>query len=322
MENKNHSANYKNILILDGLNIFVRSYSVDQTLTLDNIHCGGITGFINCTRSWITKFNPDAVFICWDGAGGSQHKRSIYKDYKQNRKPLFDKNSNDERDKNKLWQLATLIECLKFLPIQQLYADNCEADDIIFYIVSKLKETKKIIITSDKDMYQLIDKKTTVYSLAKKCFIDINYLLKEDNVHPTNYAMFKSLIGDKSDNIDGMKGIGPKRAVQLFPFLNEDIKHEINDIKAVINNNSDVRYNAINENIDKLERNYSLIKLSYDHLSLNQINKIDEAITISRPLMNILEFRKFLLSKKINFQYIDNVLTAFRQIAVVNNEGK
>ena len=306
---------YTNVLIVDGLNAFIRSYSVDQSLTIDGEKCGGTVGFLNCLKSWINKLNPDSVFICWDGANGSIRRRSIFKEYKQNRKPFLSRGKTDDDSKNKLWQLQTLVETLKFFPICQIYIDNCEADDVIYYLVNKLKDSKKIIVSSDKDFYQLVDDNTTIYTLSKKIVLNKKAIKDDTGVWPVNFALYRSFIGDKSDNIEGVKGIGPKRVAKLFPFITEDKKYEMSDITNFINENQESKsYVRFNDEISKLERNFNLIKLDYNFLSLSQISQIDNTISTFKPKLSILDIRKKLIKAKISIPYIDSVITPFRSI--------
>ncbi len=303
---------YRNILIVDGLNMFIRSYSVDQTMTLDGKNCGGVVGFLNCLKSYVNKFKPDGIFVCWDGANGSVRKRAIFPDYKQNRRPFFIKDPSSSESDNKLWQLQKLVEYLKFFPVCQIYIDNCEADDVIYYLTEKFKKIKKIITTSDQDMYQLIDENTNVYSLSRKQIINENFIIENYNVSPENFAFYKSFIGDPSDNIKGLKGIGQKKFNKFFPFMKDRHAYSIKEFKEKNEKNKDnkLKFN----DYETLEKNLKLITLDYNQLSLNQIDNINNSISNFIHKLSILNFRKKLIEDRINIRYIDNIISAFKHL--------
>lgn len=298
-------------------NAFIRSHCVDMSLTTDGQKCGGIVGFLNCVKSWINKFNPDGIFVCWDGEGGSLRKRKIYPEYKAQRKPfLSTPSAGDEDDvKNKIWQLQSLVALLKFFPVCQLYVENCEADDIVFYLVNKLKDTNKLIISSDKDFYQLVSDKTKIYSLSKKVIIKSEDIVNEFRVLPENFVIYRSIIGDASDNIDGIKGIGPAKFAKLLPELAEKKLDTLNELKVILTEKNNQKYSVFTNDWNKLERNYTLIKLDYEHLSLNQISKIDAAVTSYVPKIEILGIRKKLIECKISITYLESILSSFRQLS-------
>ncbi len=215
-----------------------------------------------------------------------------------------------------MWQLQTLVETLKYFPVCQIYIDNCEADDVIYYLVNKLKDANKIIVSSDKDFYQLVNNKTTIYTLSKKVILNRNAIKEETGVFPENFVLYRSFIGDKSDNIDGIKGIGPKRIATLFPFLTEDKTCDLNYLTSFIEKNkNNKKYKRFISETTKLKRNFELIKLDYNFLSLNQISKIDQTINTFKPKLSILDIRKKLIQTKITIPYIDNVITSFRSLS-------
>ena len=270
-------------------------------------------------RSWINKFNPDCIIICWDGNNGSVRKREIYKDYKAHRKPFFnmklatDKYETDDNS-NRLWQLQKLVEILAFLPVCQLYVDNCEADDIIFYVCEKFANIQKIIITSDKDMYQLINKNTNVYSLSNKTLINEDTLIENYSVSPQNFALYKSILGDKSDNIDGVRGVGPKTFTRNITIAKEKRALTLNEVKLFLNTKNSKLYNTLIDNDKILNRNLDLIKLNYDHISLNQITKLDSTIKSYKPIINVFGFRKYFITSRIIPTYIESILRACKQL--------
>ena len=146
------------LLVIDALNLFIRNWVINPSMSTNGNPIGGTVGFLNSIRKMINDFNPEEMIICWDGAGGSQKRRTVIKEYKEGRKPIrknyevagMDKQSENE---NKYWQQEVLMEMLNEMPIIQLMLERTEADDIIAYVTKspKYKGWQKVIISSDKE---------------------------------------------------------------------------------------------------------------------------------------------------------------------------
>ena len=162
-------------LIVDGLNLFTRHYIANPSTNENGESVGGVVGTLGAISILCEKFKPDRVVVVWE-SGGSLRKRSIFKDYKSGRKPqrLNRYYSGDIPDtiQNRNRQIEILISIFSNLPIMQLYIRDCEADDVIGYLCKyKLRDQRKVIISSDKDYYQLLDQKTLIYSPTWKKFV-------------------------------------------------------------------------------------------------------------------------------------------------------
>ena len=128
------------VLIVDGLNLYLRVFAVNGALNDNGVPIGGLTGFLRSLAYAIREVNPTRVIIVYDGAGGSQRRRKIHSDYKANRKPgkritRWDafKNATEEKEAMKI-QFSRLLDYLDFLPINVISIDKIEADDTIAYI--------------------------------------------------------------------------------------------------------------------------------------------------------------------------------------------
>ncbi len=217
------------VLIIDGLNTFLRAFTAIGWVNKELLHIGGLTGFLRSLGYVIKLVRPTRVIVCFDGQGSSTNKRYIYSEYKANRGinrvtnwDTFE--SQQEESEAITTQLVRLIYYLKQLPVDLLSIDKIEADDVIGFITGKL-EGEVTIMSSDRDYLQLVSDRVTIYSPTKKKFYDEDMVLKEYGVTPKNFLTQKILLGDSGDNVPGVKGLGAKTMLKHFPELgtNEEI---------------------------------------------------------------------------------------------------
>ena len=228
------------VLIVDALNTFMRSYAAIPTLDDNGNHIGGMAGFMKSLGFAIRSFKPTRVVLVFDGKGGSQRRRKIYKEYKANRKPptrlnrSYDMTTDEQEKENMKYQLVSLVEMVECLPVSILALDNIEADDTIAYmseLVTKNGGTS-IIYSTDKDFLQMVNENVKVYNPVKKKTFDVDIILETYGVHPDNFVFFRSLLGDKSDNIDGIKGAGEKTLLKYVPeFADPNVEVNLNLIE-------------------------------------------------------------------------------------------
>ena len=223
----------KRVLIIDQLNLFFRNYIVNPSLSTDGMPIGGLRGCIQSLQKVVRESKPSMIVICWDGQGGSKKRKLLKKDYKAGRKPIrlnrAIRNLSEEQEvDNKIWQQTRLIDYYNQIPVIQFMFDSTEADDIIAYVANHkfLKEHEKIILSSDKDFFQLLNDKTVLYRPIQKEVLNEKSIVKKFDIHPTNFAMARAMAGDKSDNIEGIRGAGLATIAKRFPFLREEKFHE------------------------------------------------------------------------------------------------
>ena len=278
--------NDKRILIVDGLNLFMRHYIAHPAMSDNGEQIGGFVGFFNNLVRLIEKCKPKKIYVIWEG-GGSKRKRDLYADYKMKRRPQkLNRYYDDIPDtyKNRNYQISLLIKFLEIFPIVQIYIEDAEADDVIGYLCKyKFKNKNKIIISSDHDYYQLIDKDVLIWSPTIKSFVDSKKVIERYGIHPNNFCLAKSIVGDKSDNIPGVNRVGYRTLVKKYPILSDNVQYFIQDIidlsKKMINEGKATK--AINEiyNSKKLiERNYKLVLLDMNNLAHFQLEKINQNI--------------------------------------------
>jgi 5'-3' exonuclease len=294
------------VLIIDALNLFTRTFCAFPQVNTNGEQIGGTIGFLKTLRKLVDDMKPSAVYIAWEG-GGSQRRREIYPEYKANRKPeklnRFYEDDIPETEENRQNQILKLLNLLKTLPVCQLYVSGCEADDVVAQLCcNTLKNEDKIIASSDKDFYQLLDDKTKVWNFHKKLFVTKDDVFKEFRITSKNFAIAKALCGDKSDNITGISRLGFKTAVKCFPFLsteNDILRQDVVDYCHSHLNESKVYKTVLDEQLI-LERNWDLVFLNGSMLSGNQSTKIDDLISTFAPKSDKFKFIKLLAKEGVN----------------------
>ena len=298
------------VLIIDGLNTFIRVFSVIPTTNDDGIHVGGIVGFLRSIGYTINMFRPTRVIIVFDGKGGSKHRRKLYPEYKAKRKTKYRVNraydfaSPEDEKQNMIMQLQRIVEYLDNLPVTVMSYDNIEADDTIGYLCRQvLTESQITIMSTDKDFLQLANGRIKIWSPTKKKVYDEQAVLDEYGISSHNYIWYRVLDGDKSDNIQGVRGLGLKTIQKKLPFLKEN---KIVNIDEVIT--------ELPESKDVIELNYKLMQLSDVHISASTKTKIIDRV--NEPINRLIKFQfeKMFLEDKL-FTALPN-LNSWLQILI------
>ena len=223
------------------------------------------------------EVKPDRIVVCWDGPGGSRKRRSQNSAYKSGRKPIkLNRNikvlSADEELQNKVWQQTTLIELLNLMPVTQLMFPEVEADDIISCVAQSpiLSGWQKIIVSSDKDFIQLCSDDVILYRPSQKQILNTPRILDTYGIHPTNFALARAIVGDPSDSIKGVPGIGLATVAKRLSFLKENKSFTFGDI---YNHCEKVdkklkAHTAILEHKSTIESNYRLMQLYVPSVSV------------------------------------------------------
>ena len=200
----------KRLVVIDGKSIFYRGYYAMPNLsTKEGIPTGGVYGFVALSLEIISKLNPDYIAVAWDKKGTSIRRRlKIYSEYKAGRKKAPD----DFYEQIPI--LHELLEAFNW-PLYEL------ADDIMGTLARLAKEQgiETCLISSDLDMLQLVNDMTTVYAIKSGSKIeafDIPYFEDKYGLKTSQFLDLKSLMGDSSDNIPGVPGVGKKTAVALL----------------------------------------------------------------------------------------------------------
>lgn len=299
------------ILIIDAMNMLIRSFSLLKAMNPDGHHIGGLVGFLR-SLGYVTRiFDPTRVIVVWDGKGGSANRKNINPDYKAQRATsrithwgLYDtKEQETEALIGQLYRVQDYIECL---PIQQLGMEKLEADDIIAYLAKRAGEAgKKVtIVSSDKDFFQLIDKNIEVYAPVKKKTFNHSNIVDEIKVLPENYNIVKALLGDHSDNLPGVKGLGIKTILSEWKSFAYDSLASLQDVwdhcETQLEQDKPKKIFAkIIHNWDKVLTNFQLMDLHRSVLDEKEINFIEETLQDSIPDLQTGAFLHLLDQDKI-----------------------
>ena len=286
-EHGEETAEADRILLIDGLNLFFRNFAMLNSVNPDGVHVGGLGGFFRSLGAEIRRIQPTKVYVVFDGAGSSNNRKNLVPEYKSGRNlqritnwEVFE-NLEEEGDA-KIDQIVRIIHYLKTLPVKTVSLDKVEADDIIAYLSSVLPKNKKdkvFIVSSDKDFLQLINENVIVYRPMEKEFYTPETFVEKFKMSPTNFILYKTLMGDNSDKVMGVKGLGEKKLRKLFPEL-EERDLTLNDIFEICKSKfkENIIYARIIQGIDDLEKNYKIMDLSSPMLSEKDKEYLDKVV--------------------------------------------
>ena len=204
-------------LLVDGDNLFKIGFHGVREMYDNGDHLGGIYHFINILRRFLEEHNLDKVVVFWDGDSNSSIRKSIYPQYKANRR----QDMNEYKYESYLQQKSRVKQYLEEIFVRQVEMINNEADDLIAHYCKVATDEDVIIFSADKDLTQLISEKVTIYSPISKQYFKNGDMITINKVEIPHYNVLltKVFTGDKSDNIDGIEGLGEKTLVKFFPDL-------------------------------------------------------------------------------------------------------
>ena len=311
------------VLIIDGLNTFIRVFSAVPALNDDGMHVGGVIGFLKSVCANIRQFQATRCVVVFDGTGGSQRRRKLYPDYKSNRKNKTKMNRFDEfadlvdEQASMKSQFRRIIEYFDTLPITLISIDNIEADDVIAYISKQHYEdtnNKITIVSTDRDFLQLVNDRIRVWSPVKKQLYTEKRIQEEFGILPKNYLLYRMLSGDASDNINGVDGIGLTTLLKRFPSIASEhytFDRLIEESETNVKDGNRVKvYKTITENRELVERNYNLMQLS--DVDIAPANKLTISELMDRAInkLDTRTFKRLFLEDKLyaNIKDVDTWL--------------
>lgn len=271
-------------LLIDGLNLFFRNFSAINAVNSNGVHIGGLGGFFRSLGALIRTIQPTQVYVVFDGPGSSNNRKNIIPEYKSTRNitrvtkhELFD--NLEEEDDSKVDQIVRIIQYLQTLPVKTISLSRVEADDIIAHlslILPTQPEDRVFIVSSDKDYLQLVTEKIIVYRPIEKEYYTTDTVKERFGVNPNNFLLYKLLMGDNSDGIAGIKGLGAKKIFKLFPELqNQYISFDnLLDI-AESKLKEHIVYARILHDVEGLENKYKVMDLSNPMVSDKDKEYID-----------------------------------------------
>jgi len=255
---------YKN-LIIDGPYMAHRALcSPYSTMTTTGFNSTLIHGFLRSLLAMYKKFSPGKIYITWESHGTPSWRRSLLPTYKPSA-------PNDTY----ISQLTDLKTILSRLNITQYYSPKNEADDVIASLLAD-KPVSTLIFTTDKDIHQLISDKKRHHILTNNKLMRENDVFSKFGVCPLQIPDYLALVGDKTDNIKGVRNIGEVKAARLlskyktvenippteFPKPTDSITAQFNKKLTLLS--SDCLYEPIstpNTSIETLLNKYELLKI-------------------------------------------------------------
>ena len=313
----------KKLFLIDGMALIYRSFYAfinNPLSTKEGFPTSAIFGFLNSISKILNEESPDYISIAMDSQKPT-FRHEMYDLYKANRKKMPD----DLR-----LQIPEINNIIEKSGINLLKKDGYEADDIIATITKTLQndDLKIYIVTGDKDIMQLVDDKTFVYSPGNKfsgpSVYDSKKVIDKWGVHPNEICDLLSIMGDGSDNIPGVKGVGPKTASKLIK--------QFGSVQKILDNADEISnlriQNLIKDQKEMIELSNRLVELDenvpisidIDEMSINDIDfsKIsDDLIGFEMP--NILNSLKVEIGDKILDNSIDDFEKVSKKYSLISN---
>lgn len=314
------------VLIVDSMNTFIRSFAMLQSMNPQGHHTGGLVGFLRSLGFLTRTIDPTRVICVFDGQASSSSRKTINPEYKATRNikritnwELFD--DKDDEFASMTMQMHRLVEYLQCLPVTLISIDKVEADDTISYLAQKFGANgKKVtIVSSDKDFLQIVDDNIEVYSPIKKKTYQKKEIQEEIGLIPENYLIMKALLGDNSDNLTGIKGLGPKTLLKEFPELINKPGVSLKDIYDICEQKLQTKkiFASIIYDWDKVKTNYELMNLLQPRLGDYEIFHILEKIKEPTPNLQAVTFLSMLEADQIEAlnKNVEGWLELFRPLS-------
>jgi len=258
----------KSLFLIDGYSLLYRSYYAIRNLSNSSgFPTNAIYGFLSTLKKILTQENPECLGIVFDSKGPTfRHK--LYKEYKATRKPM---------PEDLAVQIPILKKIIAALNIPAFEHPGYEADDLIgsLTVSSAKARVHTVLVSTDKDLYQLIDDSTVMYNPSKDVHIDKNAVLTLFGVGPEQVIDVLALWGDSSDNIPGVPGVGEKTAKSLI--------NQFGSLDALLNNPEQIKNPKIRE---KILENLTVLELSRQLATIKRDIPVKfdlDALTLSPP---------------------------------------
>lgn len=306
----------KTVLIIDGNNLAWKKSAYGALYTKTGVPTTVLTCVLQGIFSYIKRFDAFNVVICWD-KHKSRRRLKLFPGYKGNRqKDYTDEEQREYEDF--IEQMETTQKVLSFLKVPQLIIDHMEADDSISLVASILsKKYEAIIISADKDLLQCVGFNVSVFSpFAKKLYTMDNFI-ETTTLSPQQYLFARALMGDRSDCINGIRGVGEVTAYEMVKALRVPNLQFLRQFMSTNPNRNKVMERVENES-EIVERNLKLMQLPSALTDLDEEerkiveNKLDKrflkGVIISRKQIDENQFgrliSKFELFNTLNIKTI------------------
>ena len=269
----------KKLLLVDGHNLlFKMFFGMPFPFYNDNnVNITGTVGFVGTVVKMIKYLKVDECLVVFDGEGSRNIRDD--EDYKTNRQTDYGTLSDEE---NPFTQLKFIKAVLDYLNIKWIETEGIECDDYIA-IISKKYDGEVFISSTDTDFYQLVNDRVKIIKFRgkNKVFVDEKFIYENYSILPSDFALYKAIIGDSADNIKGICKVGPKTAVKV--------------IDALKCNKFDKFYDIYTNNLEKIKYNLILIQLPNKVIKLQNYELNNYKIDLS----NLKNFKNLSIVKEI-----------------------
>ena len=267
------------LILIDGsAYIFRAYYALPPMSRKDGTPVNAVFGFTNMLVKLIEDYREEKLIVIFDAAR-ENFRNKIYQDYKANR---------GETPEDLIPQFDLIKNCVKSFNIPQLEIEGYEADDIIatYSVQASKKNIPSLIVSSDKDLMQLVNENVQMLDPMKNKKIGIPEVIEKFGVEPNKVIQIQALTGDKVDNIPGALGIGPKTALELIK--------EYGDIETLISNaykiKQEKRRNIIIDSKEDIRVSLTLVRLDKDINLPISIDEITPFVEIKNNKISINNF--------------------------------
>lgn len=273
----------QNTLLVDGNALFKRAFAgAKDEYNSKGEHIGGVYQFLTLLRKLLTEDLYHRVYVFWDGNFSGKLRYDIYEPYKSGRGKDY-KNGTQPVDEEELKQRKLIWEYLNELYVRQLKDEVIEGDDFIaYYCLTKKQNEKVTICTNDRDMAQLISEDVRIYFLDLKNYVDNSNFISYFCYKLENAALIKTMIGDNSDTIKGIKGLGMKTLLTLFPELTER-ELNINEIISIAKEKQEERLKNKQKPLAVLDNIINSVTEGVQGKRVYEIN--DMLVNLKRPML-------------------------------------
>ena len=203
-----------------------------------------------------------------------------------------------------------------FLSIRNKQPSNAVKTAIAYIARYMYKGDRKVIVSSDKDLYQVLSQEVVQWSPGKKAFINLKHVREKFGIHVNNFCTARAFIGDPSDNLDGVPRVGFASLAKRFPEMGEKPFVSVDDIvkksQQMLEKSKLKIYTNIVEFSDVPRRNWKLMYLDVNNLSAYQIQKINDSLEEEDKTMNKIELIRDMLKYGINNFDADGFFASIR----------
>ncbi len=267
--------NSKDLLLIDGMNLVFKAAFSTGGLKSGEIPTGVVYGFLNMIKAMVGTFWPRGIIVCWEGRHGKDKRKKLYPGYKD--RPKLD------LDMASVYQQIDIVnEFIYHLGIGTLTVDEYEADDSIAAVsrIATDAEISTVIVSNDEDLWQLINEYVCCYNISKTQILGQLNFESIVGVSLRRYLDYKCLVGDNSDKIKGIAGIGPDTAKKICA-LKYGLKDYMKKGEASIARTKNLfvdepdPYQILNRNNQLMNLRYGRVGGRMDPVDMNVIPQIN-----------------------------------------------